>query len=441
MDPSGLLETGYKVRPALTTHTQQAFSEQIMRVALMCKSNRFGGGASRVGEDLCCMLNDAGHEAHLYLSYSVGYRAPYMRPLYSGRRRFDSFARNLNRVSARAGMHNIVPSELVYLWLSRRYRDYDVFHFHDLSAAISPFTPWLIGRSFPTAWTFHDCSGFTGGCIYPGDCVRYKSGCGHCPQIGQWPLEGSRDGTRVLLRIKQRALASPQLQIVTPSHWIAKLAMDSGSLKRPPRVIPNGVDTDVFLPRPKAEARDQLGLPRERHVVLFTAGPLHEERKGLRYALDAITAIADLNPLILLIGQDEPGSEGQFAGLDVIRTGYLQDESKKALYFSAADVFLFTSLEDNLPLSVLETMAAGTPVVGFDTGGVPEMVAQGTEGYLVSQRDGEGLAKGLREALTSHQAAAWSQAARERIERDFSHRLFFERHLQLYTESIDEFRQ
>jgi glycosyltransferase involved in cell wall biosynthesis len=407
----------------------------------MCKSDRFGGGASRVGEDLCCMLNDAGHEAHLYLSYSVGDHAPYMRPLYSGRPRFAALARYLNRASTGAGFPNIIPSELLYLWLSRRYRDYDLFHFHDLATAISPFTPWYIGTNTPTVWTFHDCSGFTGGCIYPGDCTRYKSGCGECPQIGRWPLEGSRDGTRTLLRIKRRALATPRLRIVTPSRWMAELAMESGSLQHQPRVIPNGVDTGLFVPRPKAEARAQLGLPRERPIVLFTAGPLHEERKGLRYALDAVTAIADINPLVLLIGQDEPGSEEQFAGLDVVRTGYLRDESKKALYFAAADMFLFTSLEDNLPLSILETMAAGTPVVGFRTGGVPEMVAQGTEGYLVPQRDGEGLAKGLREALTSQRAAAWGRAARQRIEKDFSQRLFFERHLQLYFESIDDFRQ
>ncbi|MEE4379363.1 MAG: glycosyltransferase [Candidatus Competibacteraceae bacterium] len=413
----------------------------MMRIALMCKSDRFGGGASRVGEDLCCMLNDAGHEAHLYLSFAIGEHAPYMRPLYSPRRRFDAMARYLNRVSTRAGLHNIIPSELVYLWLSRGYRDYDVFHFHDLSTAISPITPWRISRSFPTVWTFHDCSAFTGGCIYPGDCTRYKHGCGRCPQIGQWPLEGKRDGTRTLLRIKQRALAAPKLKIVTPSRWMAQLAMNSGSLKHYPRIIPNGVDTSVFLPHPKAEVRDRLGLPRERPIVLFTAGPLHEARKGLRYALDALNAMADIDPLVLLIGKEDPENEIPFSGLDLVRTGYLQDEAKKALYFAAADVFLFTSLEDNLPLSILETMAAGTPVVGFDTGGVPEMIAQGVEGHLVPQRDGAGLVVGLREALTAQRAASWGKAARKRIEKDFSHQLFFERHLQLYSESIDEFRQ
>jgi glycosyltransferase involved in cell wall biosynthesis len=222
---------------------------------------------------------------------------------------------------------------------------------------------------------------------------------------------------------------------------MAQLAMNSGSLKHYPRIIPNGVDTSVFLPHPKAEVRDRLGLPRERPIVLFTAGPLHEARKGLRYALDALNAMADIDPLVLLIGKEDPENEIPFSGLDLVRTGYLQDEAKKALYFAAADVFLFTSLEDNLPLSILETMAAGTPVVGFDTGGVPEMIAQGVEGHLVPQRDGAGLVVGLREALTAQRAASWGKAARKRIEKDFSHQLFFERHLQLYSESIDEFRQ
>jgi len=125
----------------------------------------------------------------------------------------------------------------------------------------------------------------------------------------------------------------------------------------------------------------------------------------------------------------------------VVRTGYLRDESEKALYFSAADLFLFTSLEDNLPLSILETMAAGTPVVGFRTGGAPEMITHGREGYLVAQRDADGLAEGLREALVAQRAAVWGLAARRRIEQDFSYQLFYQRHLQLYSESIDDFNQ
>ena len=410
-----------------------------MRIAVMCKSDRFGGGASRVGEDLCRMLNRAGHESHLYLSFSIGERTGYMRSLYSTRPRISEVARKINRASMLLGLPNLIPSELFYLWLKKRRFQYDLFHFHDLSTAISPFTPGSLVRRQPTVWTFHDCSGFTGGCIYPGDCLRYQSGCGQCPQTGSWPMEGRIDGTRILSRIKKRSLAQPQIRIVSPSQWMADLAMDSGLLSSPPRVIPNCVDIETFKPQPKKEVRTKLGLPVDRKIILFTAGPLHEERKGLRHALEAVKAVAHLNPLVLLIGDDQGALDQSEPGLEIIRTGYLRDEVQKAMYFASADVFLFTSLEDNLPLSILETMAVGTPVVGFNTGGVPEMIQQGHEGFLVPQRDGEGLRQGLNEALESNQAEAWGRAARERVERDFNQSLFLGRHLDLYAEAIEEF--
>ncbi|MEE3327581.1 MAG: glycosyltransferase, partial [Myxococcota bacterium] len=226
-----------------------------MRIAVMCKSDRFGGGASRVGEDLCRRLNQAGHESHLYLSFSTGERSAYMRSLYSTRPGFSRVARKVNHYSSLLGLPNLIPSELFYMRMNRRRFEYDLFHFHDLPTAISPFTPGSLVRQQPIVWTFHDCSGFTGGCIYPGDCVRYRSGCGQCPQMGSWPLEGYMDGTRILSRIKKRTLAQPQIKIVTPSQWMADLAVSSGMLSSQPRVIPNGVDTEIFKPRPRREVR------------------------------------------------------------------------------------------------------------------------------------------------------------------------------------------
>ncbi|MBI2566906.1 MAG: glycosyltransferase [Candidatus Schekmanbacteria bacterium] len=411
--------------------------ESRLQVAVLSKSDASGGGASRVAADLTRLLRDAGHEAHHYLAWSGSHRH-YQMSLY-GKGLKDRLLRRVHRTTQMFGLQELIPVEYALMAASGRIGAYDVLHFHDLSSAISPLTVSWAARRLPTVWTFHDCSPFTGGCLYPRECLRYAQRCGSCPQRGSWPLTGMLDSTSHFSRVKRAAARAGNYAAVAPCRWMAETAFSSGMFAVPPRVVAYGIDAKVFHPCERQCVRDLLCLPRHRFIVLVAAGAF-EERKGHHYALQALQAVRDLQPFVLLVGRapEERDSywRDQMEGLDFHATGYLRDEVALAAYYAAADLFLLCSLEDNAPLVLLETMAAGTPTVAFATGGIPELVAHEQTGLVVPKRDVAGLVDGIRRAAQPETAAAWAAAARQRIEEQFTYERFLANHLALYRELV-----
>ena len=408
-----------------------------MRVAIVSKSDARGGGASRVAEDLAAGLNRIGHHAKHFIAHrGVKEFSETLRPLYGSLGKPVHFGQ---KVCRKIGIPDVVPFELPILAMSDIARDYDAIHFHDLTTAVAPWTVrWLSARR-PCFWTFHDCSPFTGGCFYPQDCDRFRGRCGEdggCPQIGRFPTTGTLDLTGFIQSTKTALHATGRILAIAPSQWMADLAFSSGKLPRRPCVVANGVDLTAFRPAwDKGALRTALGLPETRPIVLISAGDLRDPRKGFRHAIDALRTVRDLAPFAVVIGNAETGLRDAMGDLDFKAVGYVEGAPALSRWYSAADVFLFCSLADNQPLSILETMACGVPLVGFATGGIPEMVESGITGIVVPQRDAAALAGALRSALAPGTAAAWGLSARRRAERDYSSDSFLARHVSLYLNS------
>lgn len=401
-----------------------------MKVAVISKSDRFGGGASRVAEELTALLNADGHVAHHWVSWAGSAWTPSMKSLYG---RFQLPVRAANLGMRRIGFPELIPFELPTLLWGGRIWDYDVIHFHDLSSAISPQTLLWLSRRKPVAWTIHDCSPYTGGCLYPGSCTRFTSRCGPCPQLGGWPIDSWFDFTGFQQGIKRKLASCGRIHYIAPSHWMAETAMASGLFSTAPELIPYGVDTELFGPRDKSAARLRLGLPADRRIVLLSAGSLMDVRKGLHFAMQALLGVRDLHPFVLLVGAPNPQLRQLLAGFDFHEAGFIGDPASLAEHYAAADVFLFTSLADNLPLTVLETMSTGTPMVGFHTGGIPDMVLQDETGFLVPAGEIGLLTEGLRSAINDPgKVATWREAGIFRARNCFSHRKFLDAHLDLY---------
>jgi len=238
----------------------------------------------------------------------------------------------------------------------------------------------------PLVWTLHDMNAFTGGCHYALDCLRYREQCGACPQLGS---DSSEDYSRKIWLAKEemyRRVADGTLHFVTPSRWLATEASSSSLLREMPiSVIPYGLDTTLFRPHDKTEARTRLNIPIAKQVVLFTADSITSQRKGLNYLLSALQEMEwDSDILLVSLGA---GKIKEDISIPVKSLGHLADEKQMALAYSAADLFVIPSLQDNLPLTVLEAMACGTPVVGFDVGGIADMVRPGISGQLVPARN------------------------------------------------------
>ncbi len=255
---------------------------------------------------------------------------------------------------------------------------------------------FLAQAQVPLVWTLHDMNAFTGGCHYALDCDRFQEQCGACPQLGS---KSERDVSRTIWQIKRdmfQGLAPGSLQLVAPSRWLAEEVRRSSLLRDLPlAVIPNALPTAVFRPYEKTAARERLGIPAAAKVVLFSADAVTSRRKGLPYLMEALSEMdVAANILLVTLGAGRLALDPR---LPLISLGHLADEQQIALAYSAADLFVIPSLQDNLPNTVLEAMACGTPVVGFDVGGIGEMVRPGTTGQLVPARD----VRQLRQAIAA----------------------------------------
>ncbi|GAB1545551.1 glycosyltransferase [Scytonema sp. NUACC21] len=199
-----------------------------------------------------------------------------------------------------------------------------------------------------------------------------------------------------------------------------------------PVVIPYGLELKPFSYVSKASVKISLGIPENRKIIAISAHVLNDPRKGIKYAIAALQSVRDLSPFVIAIGMCNDELRQALEGLEFKEMGYISDPNFLAQVYSATDVVLFCTLADNLPLTVLEAMAASTPVVGFSTGGVPEMIQTGRNGILVEPTNQQALNQALRQALLSADLEVMGQTARRDVENNFSKAAFVKRHLQLY---------
>ncbi|MGW8247533.1 MAG: glycosyltransferase family 4 protein [Acidiferrobacterales bacterium] len=277
--------------------------------------------------------------------------------------------------------------------------DTDIVNLHWLSYFIdyqSLFS--YVPRPTSIVWTLHDLNAFTGGCHYDLGCGRYHTGCGACPQLGS---ESSHDLSSIVWQRKKRlfhSLDESRLNLVAPSKWLGEEVRKSPLMgKFPIHVIPNGLDVAKFRPRDKQGARKSLGISANEKVILFVSELTTNVRKGFRVLGEALADLHRLNNIVLLsVGREEPDV---CAGIRHIFLGTVESDDRMAEIYSAADIFVIPSLQDNLPNTVIESIACGTPVVGTDVGGIPDMVRPGTTGLLVRESDSIDLSNKIIELL------------------------------------------
>jgi glycosyltransferase involved in cell wall biosynthesis len=243
---------------------------------------------------------------------------------------------------------------------------------HGWSAALAG----QCAQAAPTVWTLHDLWSATGRCAYTGGCRLHRSGgCdASCPSWRVYPA-CPPEAIAARLAEKRAVLAdSPDLTAVAPSAWLADETRRGLWAGCRVEVLANGLDLDVFHPVDRAVARKRLGLPEQGRVLLAVSLLLDDPRKGTDILLNALPLLEPGATLLLMGGGELAVPEGHVA---VRRLGLLTDDAAKVLAYSAADALVHPAREDNLPNTVAEALACGTPVAGFSVGGVAEMLAQG----------------------------------------------------------------
>jgi len=267
----------------------------------------------------------------------------------------------------------------------------------------------------PIVWTLHDMWAFTGICHYAGACDRYTRQCRKCPQLRN---PSATDISHKRFLEKSQTIDFSKIVFVGCSEWIAQKARES-TLLRESRVvtIPNPVNTDLFAPMSREAARAQLEIKATNKVILFGAAKVTDSRKGIHYFLEACKilffrqSVSAAEITVLFFGNDEPTLSSRIP-FPSVHLQYLHSEADLAAMYAAADLFVIPSIEDNLPNTVVEALACGTPVAGFATGGITSMIEPGKNGELATPGSAHDLAMAIYKVLFASDPLILSRGAR-----------------------------
>lgn len=250
----------------------------------------------------------------------------------------------------------------------------DVVHLHELYAYflnLRPVLAFLAKRNIPVVYTFHCELPYTGKCGYAYDCERWKTGCGNCPQVKEYPVSFFFDFTAHMYRRKQTVWKKlNKVVITTPSQWLADRVAQSFLRGRDIRAVHNGIDTQsIFYPRQTDSLRAELGLTDEK-ILLAVAPGLMFDRKGGKWVVQLAQRMKNENVKFIMIGIDDLSET--FPD-NVIPMGKVMDQQKLAAYYSLADCFLLCSEKETFSMTCAESLCCGTPIAGFYSG-APETV-------------------------------------------------------------------
>lgn len=292
----------------------------------------------------------------------------------------------------------------------------------------------IMASGKPVVMTMHDQWYFTGICHYSAGCDKYQSQCGKCPMLKGTCMDLAR---RVFDR-KRTMYEGKNLTFVGCSRWMADMARQ-GALTRGHQVtnIPNAIDTDVFKPLDKTAARQKFNLPQDMRLLLFGAQRITDPRKGFDFLVEACEHISKHHPTlpghlgVIVLGGDAQ-SVKEALPLPVYTVDYLSNEAEIAQLYNAADLFVTPSLQDNLPNTIVEAMACGVPCVGFNIGGIPEMINHKQDGYVADYCDSIDFAQGIAWCLNKDRQQALCEAARTKALATYSESTVASRYQKVY---------
>lgn len=416
--------------------------ERPIKVAMVAASDE--GGASRAALRLNNALASASAQSRLLVTTKTtddplvlgprGLRRTIRRP---HRRKWSAQIMELQTGDGAAGTRSINLFKSTMLRRLKKF-DADVVNLHwigDESMSIAQ-----IGQiEKPVVWTLHDMWAFCGAEHYAedGPSARWRDGYS---RANRPPSLRGLDIERWTFTRKTRHWKQP-IHIVTPSAWLANCARQSALMRHwPISVIPNALDTNLFKPLDRNFARQALGLPQDKSIILFGAlGGTVDPRKGftrLQAALQHLAGGRDggLDAVCIIFGGRPPQSPPDL-GLPAQWMGYFHDELSLTLLYSAADVMVVPSLQENAPQTATEAQSCGCPVVAFKTTGLPDVVADRDTGYLARPFDAADLAHGIRWVTEDRgRQARLAVTARERAVRLWSADIVANQYLQLFRQ-------
>ena len=300
----------------------------------------------------------------------------------------------------------------------------------------------IIAKGKAVVWTMHDLWPAAAVCHYAHMCSSFKTGCHYCRLL---PGGGSaNDLSKRVWKCKETVYRNSNIHFVACSRWLEQQAQQSKLLQGMQITsIPNSIDTNIYHPSDKQDARLSAGLPAGgRRIILFVSQRVTDERKGMVYFIEAIERLVALYPVmkeklaVAVLGRHAEDIADKLP-LPVYPLGYVNDEKKIVSVYNSADVFVLPSLEDNLPNTIMEAMACGVPCVGFDVGGIPEMIDHEINGYVARFKDSDDLMRGIRWVLDPNtDYALLSHRAIRKVTSAYSERSVALKYIEVYDQAM-----
>ena len=402
-----------------------------------------GGGAAQLVSNLVEQTNVAGHNATMAVRSKKGASASVSEIDNDGNR--HGWARVcLQALKKKNGSQRLArlagrPLDTARVLLGHEDFDFpgiwnllstipskpDLLHLHNLHGNYFDLRalPWL-SHQIPTVVTLHDAWMMSGHCSHGFDCERWKTGCGHCPDLSIYPSI-PRDATAFNWRRKKKIYSSSRLHVVAPAQWLLEKAEESilAPATVSSRVIHHGIDLSVFKSGDRSKARVDLGLPGDATILLFAAAGIKEniwkDYQTMRSAFEILGDRCGVQKLMFLaIGEDAPS---EFIGGNELRfIPYASDRLELAKFYQAGDLYVHGAKAEAWGLTITEAMACGLPVVASDVGGIPDQVADGKGGFLVPVADPIQMADRIEQLVNDFGLRAnMALQAAEKAERKF----------------------
>lgn len=325
------------------------------------------------------------------------------------------------------------------------FQQADIIHLHWINQGMLSLKNIrkILESGKPIVWTMHDMWPCTGICHYANECTNYQKECHHCPML--YGGGGKKDLSYRVFKKKEQLYKTNSVNFVTCSQWLREKAESSALLKGQAITnIPNAINTSLFKPSNKQEARIKCHLPKKGKLLLFGSAKITDKRKGIDYFIESCNLLAEKHPeLKETLGVAVFGSRSeQLASalpFPIYPLSYVSSEHEMVNIYNAVDLFVIPSLEDNLPNTIMEAMACGIPCVGFQVGGIPEMIDHLHNGYVAQYKSSADLANGIYWTLTESEDTTLSEQACRKVITNYSESSVAKKYIEVYNKAIGKY--
>lgn len=318
----------------------------------------------------------------------------------------------------------------------REFQEADIIHLHWINQGMLSLggIRKILRSGKPVVWTMHDIWPATAICHVTLGCRNFTTQCRNCRLLPGGG--GANDLAATIWQKKLAMLEGENVYYVACSRWLESEAKKSALLKgQKITSIPNPIDTHIYKRGDKQAARQRLGLPAEKKLILFASQRVTNENKGMGYLIEACRQLQLEQTGMIILGGHAEEVVDQLP-LQAYPLGYVNDEQRIVDVYNAADVFVLPSLSENLPNTIMEAMACGVPCVGFKVGGIPEEIDHRRNGYVAEYRSADDLARGIRWILQEADYEALSQNAVRKVVQNYSQQSVALKYLDVYHQAM-----